>query len=469
MTVDTGSFNRLRATGTALRDFAADGLALFGSTILVLLYILPVVLHPTIFVPIPNVLIVGMGVTVASLPFAGAAVLRRTPFDLLFSIWAILVVLSHIYAIVALDRQLQESSMIVYITFVLAMWVAFRAGYAMVTASPTFGPMALMIALVLVLFASAVLGIFQAIGPVKQQAVEFGARFTGSLNNVLEGSAIGRPTGVFGGPNILGYANIVGGVCLVGIGVVYAKVLRPWHVLLIMATLGVFGLSTLLAQSRTSLAVFCLVVFGFGIALRRLGAHRASMATYVALCLAVGSVGMVVMQESKLDYVGDTLTNDISKDSSVLYRQQTLKMAANIASDIAPLGTGVGQANQEQMVRLPGYDRYWTMAVDSEWINAYLAHGVWGPLFIGMFFVYGFRGAARARRSLRPVARMLGSVATTALLVNLIVGFGGVRIGKYETGIFIALLLGAAFAASDEDLRRGTSALPRPTPVPPVA
>lgn len=454
MTLDAKGLRRFRIDREAVRRFVADGLALFGSLALLGLYILPLVFRPTIFVPVPNAFFVSSTIVVFGIGFAGWSVFQRTAFDSVFFIWAVLAAASHIYAVSVLDRQLSEVWLYIHLVFVLTMWMSYRAGFAIVKVSPTFGPIALLVALLFTLLCSATLGILQAVGPVRVAAVELGLKFSGSVANVLEGATYGRPTGVFGGPNILGYANVVGSLCLAAIGTAYARVAKPLHVFLIMGGLGVFGYSTLLSQSRISLAVYVLIVLLYGLALRRYGAPRSALGAYVALLFAVGVVGMSAFQLAKLSYVEGTFQNDITKDSSLLVRQEALKMAGDIAVEIAPLGTGVGQVNQESLLIKRGYDRYWTIGVDNEWVNIYLAHGVWGPVFLAVFFVLAFRATSRARHSLLAAGRLIGIVATTLLVANFILGFTGVRIAKYDTGIYLTVILGAAVAAAGQPSRR---------------
>ena len=449
MILDARTSGRLRGVYEAARRFAADGLALFGALAIFALYVAPVFLHPNILVPIPNVLIFGVALIVGGLAFVGPLALRRTPMDLLFAFWLILAIASHVYATTLLDRQLLPDVLYTYLVFILSVAVSFRAGFAIVKISPAFGPIALLMGLIFVLFCSAFLGILQSVGPVKQQAVNFATNLGASSAKILEGASNGRSTGVFGGPNIQGYANVVGSMCTIAVGIALARVSRPWHVLLVMAVLGVFGYSTLLCQSRTSIALFCVAVMVYGLALRRLGSSRASLATYIVLCLAVGGGGMIVFQTSKLTYVESTFQTDITKDESIIFRQRAILMAANIAGDIAPLGRAEGQVNQTDTESARGYDRYWTFGVDNEWINIYLTHGVLGPVLIALFYFLGFRASLRAQKSLHTPTRMIGLAATLSLALALFFSISGVRVAKYETAIFLSVILGGAFAAID--------------------
>jgi len=435
------------------RRFAADGLALFGSLLLLALYLLPNVASPSLLVKIPNVLTTSLVIVIGSMAFVGWNVARRTPLDAIFVGWIFLAFASHIFATIVLDRQLPDVSLYGYVVFILAMWAAFRAGFAIVKISPGFGPIALCLALVFVLLLSAGLGIAQAVGPFRVQATELATKFTASEANVLEGAMNGRPTGIFGGPNLLGYANFIGALTAISFGVVYARRAKWWHILGIMSLLGVFGFGILEAQSRTWVVLFAFAVLGYGLALRRLGASHGAMATFVVLFLGVAAGGFVTFQIGKLNYVEGTLKRSIMEDESLRIRQQAYEMAANIAVDIAPLGTGVGQANQERLMYQSGYDRYWVIGVDNEWVNMYLAHGVWGPALVALFFVAGFRGVAPARRSPNPASSLVGWLATFILWAGLLVSVGGVRIAKYESGIFVTLILGAAFGSAEPTVR----------------
>ena len=455
-TLDEGALRRLfnAETFEAVKGLAGDALALFGSLVLFLLYIVPVTLRPTVLVPVPNVLTFSIVLVVGSLPFVGMRAMRRTPFDYLFLVWMLMAVVSHVYATTALARQLPDTSLFTYLAFIAAAWASFRAGFALVTVSPRFGPIAIAISMLFILTCSATLSIFQGVGPFKQAAFDLAGRFSDTKNNLLEGAVVGRPTGMFGGPNILGYANCIGVLVLVAIGVTFARNSKPWHVLLIMATLGVFGYSTLLAQSRSSLVIYVLAVAAYGFFLRRRGASNASLSTFALLFVTVGLVGVSAFQFAKLSYVENTFSNDIQKDGSYLLRQKALSMAADIAVEVAPLGTGVGQANQANLMAPTGYDRYWTIGVDNEWVNIYLSHGVWGPALMAFFFVFGFRGALRIRKSPRTGAQLVGVIVLAILAMSFVISFTAVRFAKYETVVYTCVFLGAAFASADRLPRR---------------
>jgi hypothetical protein len=442
----SGAVSRPRVGGLdteAIKGYFANALILAGFPLLIGLFLLPGFLAKP---PLFNVVLPSMAIIVLSMLFVGIRAFTVTPFDYLFVGWGALAIASHIYANAYLNRSLSDTYLYVNASFILSMALMFRAVFCLILINPAYSTRVFVITVIGFLCATAVIGLMERFGPNAPGAIRLSTLLAPRKEKVLEGAGEGRPTSVFGGPNLLGFADCVLTCFALAWGMTAIRKINYVKVIAVMGLFALASLSALASQSRSTILLMAIFPLIFGIQLRRRASDQANTALFAAMLL-VGVIGMLyVFQKNRFDYLTSVSHTGIAHDISYETRLQALSEVARISPEIAILGSGVAQSNNPHIEYTQGYDRYGTLGVDNEWANAFEAFGVWGPLFLIVLFGVWVAQAVRLRGDPRGDAALIAYASLIFLGLILVVSPGAVRVMKYETAGFTFTLLGALAA-----------------------
>ncbi len=431
--------------GETFKGYLANALILAGFPALFIFFLLPTIMARE---AIPNVVWPASAIVLVSLLFLGSRAFIVTTFYYLIAAWLALSVLSHLYALGVLDRALEPYYLYANLGFVLAMALVYRAVFCMVLINPRFATRVFVATVIFALSGAAVLGLMQRYGPGADWAMKFATRFAPAKDKVLEGIQNGRPTSIFGGPNLLGFADTILACFALAWGLTDIKRITPPKVMLVMALLGLATMSAVASQSRSTVLLLLPFPVIFGIQLRRRAENQFNTVLLCAL-VVISSLGFLfVLQTGRFDYLYSVRHTGISHDLSYTVRVQAIGQLERISPEIAPLGSGIGESNIPHMDYTLGYDRYSTIGVDNEWANAFEAFGVWGPIWLLLFFGVWARYLYRLRGDRRYDPAFIFYLGATLLVSIVILSPASVRVLKYDTGGFLFFELGALAAWS---------------------
>jgi hypothetical protein len=429
--------------GSSVRTFFANGLVLASFPILIGLYLVPSFFGQPL---VPNVIGPAIAIIVLSTLFVGVRAFTVTTFDYLFFAWVGLAVASHIYANAILTRGLPDSMLYLNVGFIVSMILMFRAVFCLSLVSPDFATRVFVATMIGFLSLAAVLGLMERFGPNPQAAINLASALAPVKAKVLEGATYGRPTSIFGGPNLLGFSDSVLTCFALGWGLTGIRRINYLKVMAVMALFAFATISALASQSRSTILLMAFFPLVFGIQLRRRAADQTNTALFAAF-LAIGVLGVLyVLQNGRYDYLTSVQNTGIQNDLSYQVRVKALSQVSNVAADLAPLGSGEAQANNPHLEYTLGYDRYGTLGVDNEWANAYEGFGVWGPLFLIALFGVWMAYDARLRGDPRLCANLIFYTSAAFLVLILVLSPGAVRVMKYETAGFAYAILGCLAA-----------------------
>lgn len=427
----------------ALRGWFANSLILAGFPILFAFFLLPMVGGHE---DLPNVIWPSAAVILCSLLLLGSRALTITAFDYMFLTWTMLAIGSHLYARAVLDRSLVPNELYANLGFILAVMLLYRAVFCLILINPPFATRVFVVSMVGAILLAVVLGLLQRYGPFVEAATKFAENLAPRKEKVLEGATNGRPTSVFGGPNLLGFADTVLTSFVLGWGVTNIRNINPLKVLAVMSLFGMAAVSSIASQSRSTLLLMLVFPVVFGVQLRRRAADQVNTVVFAAI-FAIGFLGSMYMIETgRFDYLNSVEHTGVKHDVSYMVRVQALSQVARISPDIALLGSGTSQSNNPHMDYSLGYDRYSTIGVDNEWANSFEAFGVWGPLWLVMLYALWVGHAARLRGDPRFDARLIFHISICMLVLVIVLSPGAVRILKYETAGYSFSVLGALAA-----------------------
>jgi len=404
--------------------------------------------------PFPNVFLPSIVVIVGSLIFLGSQAFTITRLDYVFVLWFTLAYASHIYATMILDRSMRPGVLDGVVFFILAMYLFYRAVFSLILVSPKIGSRLYIAILVAFLTGAAVLGLLQRYGPGAGTALAIGSALSAAPTDVAMSSQGDRTSGVFAGPNVLGYANSVL-VCLV-LGWAMAGIGRigPWKTFSVMFICGLAFLSVLASQSRSTLLALPLCPLFFGYLLVRFARDRRAVFVFGMLCV-FGLLGMgFVLQRSRSTYLEGISHTGLTHDFSYEDRVRALGQLEQFAYAIAPFGAAVSEANNPYGAHLTGFGYYNTVEVDNEWANSYEAFGVWGPLWLCVLGLTFFQLIRAGFNDQHEEYRALARIAMWICIFLVIFSAGSVRIFKNDTAGFIFSVF-AALAAWDT-IHRGS-------------
>ena len=427
----------------AIRGYLSNAIILAAFPIIIGLFLLPGFFAKP---ALPNVIWPSAAVIVLSLLFLGSRTFTITTFDYLFVIWGALAICSHIYALAVLNRGLGEPYLILNAGFILSMTLLFRAILCLILMNPPFATRVFVATVIGCLCATALLGLVERYGPNAAAAIKLATVLAPNKEKVLEGASGNRATSVFGGPNLLGYADSVLTCFALGWGLTRIRDISYVKVIAVMALFALAAVSALASQSRSTLILMAVFPLAFGIQLRRRATDQLNTALFAGL-LAVGVLGLLyVLQTGRFDYLTSVKNTGIRNDLSYRVRVEALSQVARISPDIAVIGSGVAQSNNPHMEYMLGYDRYGTLGVDNEWANAFEAFGVWGPLFLVVLFGVWVAQAMRLRGDPHYDANLIFYISISLLALILVLSPGAVRVLKYESSGFTFSVLGALAA-----------------------
>lgn len=395
---------------------------------------------------IPNVFWIAPGVVVASMLVLGSKAMARTPFDIFFVIWAALALGSHIFATEVLKRGLDQGYLFGNLAFIFSMAALYRAVFCLILLNPKYSTRALFITLGSLLVGAVVIGLMEKFGPGKDWAMKFSALVSPLTVDALDAASVDRPSSIFAGPNLLGYADTVLACIALGWGFTETRRTSLWKAAAVIVLICLAIFSAFVAQTRSTIILLLVFPVIYGIQLRRKAADQRTVMLFIALLFAaVIGIGSL-LESGKFSYIKEVSQIGLAKDPSYRVRLEVLHDLERVAVEIAPFGTGVGQANSRNVESTTGFSRYNSIGIDNEWANAYQEFGVWGPLFVGVFALVWWRQSVMMSRDGQPESRLAPCIAVCLLLSMLLLSPSAVRLLKYETSGYTFVLLAAVSA-----------------------
>jgi|GEM_PF-3474036 len=425
-----------------LQDLLRNIFALFATS---LILVLSVVQTIGSFSNIPNTIPPSILVVVGSMIFIGSKALSITRLDWIFGVWLLLAFASHIYATCVLGRDdFRPDTLNSIVYFILDCYLLYRAVFCIVLVNPKNGSLLIVGMLVVILCGVGILGVMQRYGPGKSFAITVGSHLSRTPKSVVDAAAISRPTGVYEGPNMLGYAVSIMVCCVLGWSMIDLPKITLWKTFTVTGLCGLAIFAALASQSRQTVLILALCPIFFGLQLIRFARDRRTVFLFSVLSLVGLTAGGVIVLKSKSDYLASVSHTGIQHDVSFEVRVMALQQLKEIAIEIAPFGAGISQVNYPNGELTQGYNHFTVIDIDNEWANIYEAFGVWGPLFLMTLFLCWYRHAASLLNSHHPEARAIARIALWILLLDVLISPSGVRVFKLDPACFAFIFLGAA-------------------------
>ncbi|MBZ0213072.1 MAG: hypothetical protein K8H99_04665 [Nitrospirae bacterium] len=380
----------------------------------------------------------------------GWEVFERTQFDFFFVGWLVLAALSQLYATNVLGRVIYALDILEYLYVILQSWAVYRGAFALVKAAPRAGSQGILFSILAICMFSALLGIAQSTGA--KGAADTIANNLGSRKDVTQMSEdydeSPRPSGLLSSPTMLGSYNVYGTIVTIAIAIAFGFALSirqlPW---LLLAN-GVLLACSVTSQVRLALIQqFGLLAF---FAVYTLFRAQRTVAAVAVLAFAFGLIAfnrvVVERNDPRFQYITRTFEGKFFSDESLTVRLEAWNRIGDVATELAPLGSGFTQLTSNAYARR-GDVFARANGPDNGFLEAYLIHGIPGILLV-MFLIYtGFSLQNKLKGVSVGYVQMIRWSVLLSIVVFPILSSGlVVTHSKFERSGYLLLLMGAAAA-----------------------
>lgn len=425
------------------RASVINHLIIFTIPVMIIITLFPAHLTERIPWSPPPVFLLSLGVICVAARLKGARVFGRTAIDWLFLAWFFLVLASFFNMAYIHNRIVRENDFINFFLWFLApAWTVYRAIYAMTILNPKVTVNTLLISMGSCLLGTAVLGILQGQGPLREWATMFAYNYgVGSFNILLGASElIDRPTSVFGGPNLFGFVNTIGAAICCGTALAMGRRLKEWQALISLAALAVFAYANVNSQTRSSVFLIALLGLGVMTLIVRTGKVRVMILAGMAFVLVI--VAMVATARSgNYEYLTSIFETGLENDVSYQLRATSAGKVATLAPDIAILGAGQDQFAQSLNTNYD-YFAQGNNAADNAFVFAFFVLGVPGVVHMVLLHLMALYMVLRLKIDDQGFIARLKYCSAIVVTLFIIVTPVAIRHAKLETFIFFVYLLG---------------------------
>lgn len=393
----------------------------------------------------PPMLFVSIAVIVGCMMFRGSAVLGRTALDWIFLAWLLIVMVSFVNAGLGLNRLINEGDFVTFCVFLFSAWLYYRACYALTIVEPRFAVNALLVTLMLGLLSTAFIGLLQNQGPFTQTFIEFAYNWGQGQEKILEGVFLtDRPTSVFGGPVLFGFANLVGAIVCAGSVLAMGRKVKESHAIFALGAVAVFAYANINSQTRSS--VVLIAVLGLAVFTMIVMTRKIRVMVFSTMALVLMTIFLVgVARSGNYEYLTSIFTTGFEGDISYQIRADGAAAVGRLAPDIGLLGAGYDRFSGSGF---RGYD-YWSSgntSGDTAPVFAFFTLGVPGVVHFVLLHLIALYMVFRMKVDDQPFLARLKYVAMMTVVLFIIVSPTAVRHAKLNTFAYMLIPLGCVGA-----------------------